>query len=131
MAKYINLEELMKFPIRRNHYDKEHGNEDFICGIETVLEYAENLQTTDIVQEWISVKDKLPEKDGAYLVTTNSFGDRQSVKLRWFAKDGENVDAYDLAGQKDVWYLYDIECGYVSIKTVTHWMPLPEPPKGK
>lgn len=47
MAKYINLEELMKFPIRRNHYDKEHGNEDFICGIETVLEYAENLPTVD------------------------------------------------------------------------------------
>ena len=83
------------------------------------------------VQEWISVKDRLPEKDGAYLVTTNSFGDRQSVKLRWFAKDGEMVDAYDLAGQKDVWYLYDIECGYVSIKTVTHWMPLPQPPKGE
>ena len=81
------------------------------------------------VQEWISVKDRLPEKDGTYLVTTNSFGNRQSVKLRWFAKDGENVDAYDLAGQKDVWYLYDIECGYVSIKTVTHWMPLPEMPK--
>ena len=77
------------------------------------------------VQEWISVDDRLPQEDGAYLVTTNSFGDRQSVKLRWFAKDGENVDAYDLAGQKDVWYLYDIECGYVSIKTVTHWMPLP------
>ena len=83
------------------------------------------------VQEWISVKDRLPEKDGAYLVTTNSFGDRQSVKLRWFAKDGENVDAYDLAGQKDVWYLYDIECGYVSINSVTHWMPLPLPPKGE
>lgn len=48
MAEYINLEELMKFPIRRNHYDKEHGNEDFIYGIETVLEYAENLQTTDV-----------------------------------------------------------------------------------
>ena len=45
---YIKLEELMKFPIRRNHYDKEHGNEDFICGIETVLEYAENLQATDV-----------------------------------------------------------------------------------
>ena len=48
MAKYINLEELMNFPIRRNHYDKEHGNEDFICGIETVLEYAENLPAADV-----------------------------------------------------------------------------------
>ena len=63
MAKYIKLEDLMKFPIRRNHYDKEHGNEDFICGIETVLEYAENLQTADVVQEWISVDDRSPQEN--------------------------------------------------------------------
>ena len=101
-------------------------------GEKPIYEFADCLLANGVtVQEWISVKDRLPEKDGAYLVTTNSFGDRQSVKLRWFAKDGENVDAYDLAGQKDVWYLYDIECGYVSIKTVTHWMPLPEMPKGE
>ena len=48
MAKYINVEELMRFPIRRNHYDKEHGSKDFIYGIETVLEYAENLPATEI-----------------------------------------------------------------------------------
>ena len=48
MAEYIEREELMKFPIRRNHYDKEHGNEHFIYGIETVLEYVENLPTIDI-----------------------------------------------------------------------------------
>ena len=57
MAKYINLEELMKFPIRRNHYDKEHGNEHFIYGIETVLEYAENLPAADVAPvvhgQWI------------------------------------------------------------------------------
>lgn len=35
MAKCINLEELMKFPIRRNHCDKEHVNEHFIYGIES------------------------------------------------------------------------------------------------
>ena len=99
-------------------------------GEKPIYEFADCLLASGVtVQKWISVKDRLPEKDGAYLVTTNSFGDRQSVKLRWFAKDGENIDAYDLAGQKDVWYLYDIECGYVSIKTVTHWMPLPQPPK--
>ena len=95
-------------------------------GQKTLGDIADHLISNGVtVQEWISVKDRLPEKDGAYLVTTNSFGNRQSVKLRWFAKDGENVDAYDLAGQKDVWYLYDIECGYVSINSVTHWMPLP------
>ena len=81
------------------------------------------------VQEWISVTERLPDKDGAYLVTTNGVSGLQNVKTRWFAKDGEMVDAYDLAGQKDVWYLYDSECGYVSIKTVTQWMPLPPEPK--
>ena len=50
MAEYIEREELMKFPIRRNHYDKEHGNEHFIYGIETVLEYAENLPAADVTQ---------------------------------------------------------------------------------
>lgn len=48
MAEYIEREELMKFPIRRNHYDQEHGNEHFIYGIETVLEYAENLPAADV-----------------------------------------------------------------------------------
>ena len=49
MGEYIKREELMKFPIRRNHYDKKHGDEHFINGIETVLEYAENLPTVDAV----------------------------------------------------------------------------------
>ena len=83
------------------------------------------------VQEWISVKDRLPEEDGSYLVYSNSFGNHKSVKLRWFAKDAEMAGAYDIAGQKNVWYLYDSECGYISINSVTHWMPLPEPPKGE
>lgn len=42
---YIKLEDLQKFPIRRDHCDKEHGNEHFIYGVETVLEYAEYLPT--------------------------------------------------------------------------------------
>ena len=110
-----------------NIFGNKLGNCYFDSCLELIADHL--IQNGVTVQEWISVKDRLPEKDGAYLVTTNSFGDRQSVKLRWFAKDGENVDAYDLAGQKDVWYLYDIECGYVSINSVTHWMPLPHPPK--
>ena len=83
------------------------------------------------VQEWISVYDRLPQEDGTYLVTANDFGNSQRVKIRWFAKDGETVDKYDLAGQKYVWYFYDSECGYASTKSVTHWMPMPEPPKGE
>lgn len=42
---YIKLEDLQKFPIRKDRYDKEHGNEHFVYGVETVLEYAEYLPT--------------------------------------------------------------------------------------
>ena len=48
MAEYIEREALMKFPIRRDHYDRKNGNEHFINGIESVLEYAENLPSADV-----------------------------------------------------------------------------------
>ena len=83
------------------------------------------------VQEWISVDDRLPEEDKAYLVTINHFGGRQGANIRCFAKDGETVDEYELAGQKCVRDFYDSEYGCVSTDSVTHWMPLPAPPKGE
>lgn len=109
------------------------GNKLGNCYFDSCLELiADHLITHSVtVQDWISVNDRLPQEDGAYLVTTNDFGNRQGVKIRWFAKDGETVDKYDLSGQKYVWYFYDSECGYASTKSVTHWMPIPVPPKGE
>ena len=48
MAEYIERDALMQFPIRRNHYDRKNGNKHFINGIESVLEYAENLPAADV-----------------------------------------------------------------------------------
>lgn len=48
MAEYINREAIMKFPIRKDHCDKEHANGHFINGIESVLEYVENLPAADV-----------------------------------------------------------------------------------
>ena len=61
------------------------------------------------VQEWISVKDKLPEKDEVVIICT----------------DKNFVYAGDLMG--DVWFLDNDSW----TETVTHWMPLPKPPKGE
>ena len=70
------------------------------------------------VQEWISVKDRLPEysNDGfadAVLVT-DGFVQHMAyfVGGEWrFAESGEI--------KEPMWY------------RITHWMPLPNPPKGK
>lgn len=49
MPDLISREALKQFPIRRDHYDKENGNKDFISGVESVLEYAEQLPAVDAV----------------------------------------------------------------------------------
>lgn len=50
MAEYIEREAIMEFPIRKGQCDKEHANEHFIFGIESVLEYVENLPAADVAQ---------------------------------------------------------------------------------
>ena len=59
------------------------------------------------VQEWISVKDRLPDADGDYLV--------------WNDYHKAIVGHYWSKGR------YFIS----KAVTVTHWMPLPQPPKGE
>lgn len=120
MADYIEREELMKFPIRRNHYDKEHGNEHFINGIETVLEYAENLPTADVeqVRRWIPCSEGLPNDFEDVLCWYEYF--RFGSYNRRFRKCGVG---YQVNG---TW------CGEVSNgrnAKVLAWMPLPEPPE--
>lgn len=56
MSRYIDLDELLKFPIRIDHYDKEHGDINFIYGIESVIEYAEYLPVYEVLPDgkWYS-----------------------------------------------------------------------------
>lgn len=65
MARLIDADELNKYPIRLDHYDKEHGSEVFVLGIESVLEYAEYLPTVDAVpvSELLALRDNLYEDD--------------------------------------------------------------------
>lgn len=120
MADFIDREALMKFPIRRDHCDKEHANEHFINGIETVMEYAENLPTADVepVKRWIPCSERLP-------------GNGEDV-LCWYEyfRFGEYNRMFRTFG---IGYQYNgFWGGEVSIgrdAKVLAWMPLPEPPK--
>lgn len=64
------------------------------------------------VKEWISVNDRLPE-DGDIVLCYMEFGEQRIA--RWY--ESENC----WAGQ-----LIDYHK-----EQVTHWMPLPQPPKGE
>lgn len=48
MDEYVKRAAIMEFPIRKDHCDKERANEHFIFGVESVLEYVENLPSADV-----------------------------------------------------------------------------------
>jgi hypothetical protein len=68
------------------------------------------------VNGWISVKDKSPEINQRVLLATN---EKRSIVT------GHRLSP---AGKNEPWFHTDLGlwCG---TETVTHWMPLPEPPK--
>ena len=67
--------------------------------------------TLDVQQRWISVAERLPEDDFEVLVYTDRYGGRHE-----FAYYVPRLGA---------WYQ---NCALL-IPNITHWMPLPEPPK--
>lgn len=80
--------------------------------------------------EWISVKDRLPDKNGRYLCCKESVCGGEYIDICSFAKNLYKVDKYDFKGMKRMgWYTYDSEWGYGEMCGVTHWMPLPDLPK--
>lgn len=87
-----------------------------------------------IVPQWISVKDRLPETNGKYLCANYSKTfNRYFIEVLSFAKNLHKVDEFDFKEEKGKsgFYMYDSEWGYSHFRSVTHWMPLPEPPKAE
>ena len=81
--------------------------------------------------DWISVKDKLPEQDGSYLVYYNNEG-ICGIWIDDFTINLSNIDS-DFEGEnRSGWYEYIIDgnegCYFEEITSITHWMPLPEKP---
>ena len=66
------------------------------------------------VQEWISVKDRLPEDDSDVLA---------------YSSIDEESRIYPACYSNGVWF--DCVFNAPATDTTTHWMPLPQPPKGE
>ena len=105
MARQIDLDQLMKYPLRRGseHCDEKNADPRFLNGVESILEWAQTLPTLTPPNEWISVEERLPEPGDLIVYADNT-----------------------------VWgYQYGIcrVCG--KEKAFDYWIPLQDPPNNR
>lgn len=67
------------------------------------------------VQRWIPVAERVPEENQKVGIYTKS----GSITLGWY------TERHGLSYNKG----FELECGFIWLGRVTHWMPLPEPPE--
>ena len=85
--------------------------------------------------KWISVKNKLPDGPGTYLVTTETMGVKR-IQILYYGEidlqlskimNAFHYHALKYSESKYHWYKYDSELGDIPIYDVIAWMPLPKP----
>ena len=127
MARQIDLDQLMKYPLRRGseHCDEKNADPRFLNGVESILEWAQTLPTLTPPNEWVSVDDRLPEEDPHIkkfiedeifgLLTVLVYNGEVKQTNRFFC----NAPKFGFS-KTDGWEW--------ASSNVTHWMPLPEAP---
>jgi hypothetical protein len=81
----------------------------------------EEKQATSDESKWLSVKDRLPDTAERVLVCKTWNGRVYKPEYGYYQ---------DFPNRKGCWYVLT-EFGYYPQREVTHWMPLPQPPKGE
>ena len=81
------------------------------------------------VQQWIPVSERLPDKKGKYLALLEYV---KCTMILNFSLDFVVCDEYGFPTKekKSCFYYYDDDWEKIEVPEVTHWMPIPEPPKG-
>ena len=82
------------------------------------------------VNEWISVEERLPTEEGRYLCVTEDYYTKPTVYIYNFAND-LSKRCWSIDEKISGWYECDSEFGNTLVDDVTHWMPLPQAPKGE
>ena len=113
-----------------NHFIDRSGVADVIeCGKEhrQLAKWLKELEQLREQTSWVPVGERLPNKDGTYLVTVKGLSTKHIfVETASYTKDLHKVSEYDFeSGKGDGWYNYDSEYGYFEIDSVTAWMSLP------
>lgn len=66
--------------------------------------------TKEVTLKWIDVNEKLPEENGAFIVTIYTPQGKTFVDKVWYGGSG-------------IFNLFSVTDGY----SITHWMPFPPP----
>ena len=86
------------------------------------VEYvADHLVSNGVtVQEWIPVEDRLPEKDGQYLIFTTQYFTPDHID------EIDHIDGIEISG-------YSKRFGFLSKNGLyaKYWREMPQPPKGE
>lgn len=77
------------------------------------------------MSEWVSVEDKLPKENGTYIVYAQDKNSPDGVGI-WYENKVTTAD-YDV--DLICWWWNERSNDYDITDIVTHWMPLPEPPR--
>jgi len=80
------------------------------------------------MNEWISVKDRLPEKSDHEKTANVLLWCSRQPNMPWIIGHGIMVDGVNCPYEIKRWESLDSGCNII-YGDVTHWMPLPMPPK--
>ena len=104
-----------------------YGCDPMYYGVDALAMAQHLIDNGVTVQKWISVTERLPDETGRYLavkkrIAPDEFGGNRTdiVILRFLVGDGFRMPTHI-----PDWINEEIN------EEVTHWMPLPEPPKGE
>lgn len=105
------------------------GNEKLFV-VDDNVEQAEYLIEHGVtVQEWIPVTERLPERDKEVLLIVHGWEDRLYYTGCLHRQEAERSWLTGIESKASDWKI----CGFSYLREpiVTHWMPLPNPPKGE
>ena len=80
------------------------------------------------VQSWIPVTERLPERDKEVLLIVRGWEDRLYYTGCLHRQEAERSWLTGIESKASDWKIWGFS--YLREPIVTHWMPLPKPPKG-
>lgn len=140
MPRYIDADEfgerlkkMLKLSVKMNYINEalieSLRSPSRTIGLQDALRALETEQTVDaatIIQSgWISVKDKMPEDSGDYIVLNDG-----RIEIAPYDKEAAQEGFYPFGYEdKEIDEIGNTLIDWIEISGVTHWMPLPEPPQ--